>query len=390
MLSILVKLFIKNSKNYSNAKVRTEYGILCGAFGIFLNIILFVLKFVFGSIAASVAMIADGFNNLSDAASSLIQIFGFKLASKKPDIDHPFGHGRMEYVSGLIISFLIIVMGFELLKSSLDKIIHPDYSNEQNIFTFIVLALAIVIKFYMYFYNHIIAQKINSVTMEATAKDSLSDTISTFVVIISLIIQQFVKFPVDGIAGIIVALFIFKTGIESASDTIKPLLGTTPDESFVDEIEKELMRHKPIIGMHDLVVHDYGPGRVMVSLHAEVPGVMNIFEIHDAIDNAEVDISKKFDCQVVIHMDPIDTNNERLLELKKLVKEECINISPKLNCHDVRMVPGITHTNLIFDIVKPFDCMLSDDELTNLLNGNIHKKCPDVFCVITVDQPFIK
>lgn len=371
-------------------RTREQYGVICGAVGIFLNVCLFVAKYVFGTIAASVAMIADAFNNLSDAASSLVQLLGFKLSSKKPDPEHPFGHGRLEYISGLIISFLILHMGFDLITDSVGKIIHPESDSNITLFSILIMVLAIGVKFIMYLYNHIIAKKIDSVSMEATAKDSLSDMISTVVVIVSLFLQPRVSFPVDGVAGVIVGLFILKTGIEAAADTIKPLLGVAPDEEFVQQIEEELLTHKPIVGMHDLVVHDYGPGRRMISLHAEVPGNMNIFELHDSIDLAEVDIAKRFNCHVIIHMDPIDVDNKRLAELKKVLGEETKKINPELHFHDVRMVPGVTHTNLIFDVVKPFSCLLSDEELKSTVAAAIHDRCPDVNCVITVDMPFVK
>ena len=388
MIKLLAKLFIKNNKDYSKPEVRTAYGMLCGSFGIFLNILLFAGKLTAGLIAKSVAMTADAFNNLSDAASSVVQLFGFKLSSKKPDPEHPFGHGRMEYISGLIISFLILLMGFELLKSSIDSVRHPE-TVSLNILSICIMSSSIIVKIYMYIYNHSIGKKINSVSLEAVAKDSLSDTISTFVVIASALLSPYTTLPVDGIAGIIVAGFILYAGYESAKETIEPLLGAAPELEFVKAIEEELMTHKPIIAMHDLVVHDYGPGRLMVSLHAEVPGDQNIFELHDVIDNAEVDIASKFNCHVVIHMDPIDSNNERLSELKKFLHENLKTIHPDLNCHDVRMVPGKTHTNLIFDVVKPFGCKLTDKELKNQITNLVRKDNKDIFCVITVDQPFV-
>ena len=388
MIRLLAKLFIKNNKDYKNQTVREKYGILCGGFGIFLNVILFALKFIFGTIAASVAMVADAFNNLSDAASSIVQILGFKLASKKPDSQHPFGHGRLESVSGLAISFLILLMGFELIKSSITKLINPEPQN-YNLFSILVMGFAILIKFYMYLYNHQIAKKIDSVTMEATAKDSFSDMISTSVVIVSIIISRFTSFPVDGIAGIIVGAFILKTGYEAAKDTIGPLLGNPPSKELVDEIEKELLKHEPIIGMHDLIVHDYGPGRMMISLHAEVPGDMNIFDLHDVIDVAEVMISRKFNCSVVIHMDPIDTNNTRLEELKKILAEELPKIDNNLRFHDVRMVPGPTHTNLIFDVVKPFECVFDNEQLIAEINKAVQQHDKSVFCAVTDDAPYV-
>ena len=300
MIKLLAKIFIKNPEDYQNEEVRSKYGILCGGFGIFLNAILFALKFIFGTLAASVAMVADAFNNLSDAASSVVQILGFKLSSKKPDPDHPFGHGRIEYISGLVVSFLILYMGTVLLKDSVLSIIHPEAMNI-SILSVVVMGFSILVKLYMYLYNHLTAKKISSVAMEVVAKDSLNDVISTSVVIAALIGSRFTNLPLDGIGGVVVGIFIIKTGLEAAKDTIAPLLGSAPSVELVSQIEEELMKHKPIVGMHDLIIHDYGPGRMMISLHAEVPGNLNIFSLHDVIDIAENDISKRFNCHVVIH-----------------------------------------------------------------------------------------
>ena len=389
MINLLAKLFIKNHSDYSNERVRSQYGILCGAFGIFLNAVLFTLKFVFGTLAASVAMVADAFNNLSDAASSVVQILGFKLSTKKPDPDHPFGHGRIEYISGLVVSFLILYMGTVLLKDSVLSIIHPQ-AMKISLLSVIVMGISVLVKFYMYLYNHLTAKKIDSVAMEVVAKDSLNDVISTAVVIVALIGSRYTSLPLDGIGGVVVGIFILKTGFEAAKDTIAPLLGSAPSAQLVAQIEEELMKHKPIVGMHDLIIHDYGPGRMMISLHAEVPGNLNIFSLHDVIDIAENDIAQRFNCHVIIHMDPVDTENKRLAELKQVLAEEVVKINPELKYHDVRMVPGDTHTNLIFDVVKPFSCFLTDEQLKLAIHNAVHAKCPDVYCAITVDQPFVK
>ena len=391
MISLLSKLFIKDYKNYTDSNVRTQYGVLCGGYGIFLNILLFVAKFIGGTISASVAMVADAFNNLSDAASSVVNILGFKLASKKPDPEHPFGHGRMEYVSGLVISGLIFLMAFELLKSSFENLIQgikEPVQSEFSLISLVIMILAIFVKLYMYFYNHSVAKKINSVSLEATAKDSLSDTISTFVVILSIILGQFTTFPVDGVAGILVSFFIFYAGFEAAKETLQPLLGSKPEEDFVKEIEAEVLKHKPIMGIHDLVVHDYGPGRKMISLHAEVPGDMDIFELHDVIDITEVEVATKFGCETVIHLDPIDINNPQLAKNKEIVSEIVKDIDESLSIHDFRMVPGETHTNLIFDVVKPFDCKIADEVLLSTIREKVLAQLPNHFCVIAVDRPY--
>lgn len=391
MISLLSKLFIKDYKNYTDSNVRTQYGVLCGGYGIFLNILLFVAKFIGGTISASVAMVADAFNNLSDAASSVVNILGFKLASKKPDPEHPFGHGRMEYVSGLVISGLIFLMAFELLKSSFENLIQgikEPVQSEFSLISLVIMILAIFVKLYMYFYNHSVAKKINSVSLEATAKDSLSDTISTLVVIVSMVLGQFTTFPVDGIAGLVVSVFIFLAGFEAAKETLQPLLGSKPEEDFVKEIEAEVLKHKPIVGIHDLVVHDYGPGRKMISLHAEVPGDMDIFELHDVIDITEVEVATKFGCETVIHLDPIDINNPQLAKNKEIVSEIVKAIDESLSIHDFRMVPGETHTNLIFDVVKPFDCKIADEVLLSTIREKVLAQLPNHFCVIAVDRPY--
>ena len=388
MTAPFARLIIKDYKNYSDSVVRRNYGILCSAVGIFLNLISFAMKIIAGIISGSVAMQADAFNNLSDAASSIISLLGFKLSGKKPDADHPYGHGRMEYIAGLAVSFLILMMAFELGKSSLSSILKP-VPVDGNIVSLIVMLGSIAIKFYMYLYNHFTAKKINSPSMEAVAKDSLSDMISAVVVIISIILSRFTSLPVDGIGGVIVACFILKTGIESAKETMDPLLGLPPEKEFVEAVEKAVLEHKPIVGIHDMIVHDYGPGRLFLSLHAEVPGSENIFALHEIIDETEVDISIRFNCLCTIHMDPIETENERLKELKQLARRIAVEIDDKITIHDIRMVPGERHTNLIFDAVRPHECKLSKEDLQKELGSRIHEAENDVYCVITIDDPFV-
>ena len=381
-------LFIKNHRNYTDQTVRRAYGILCSVTGIFLNMILFAGKLSAGLLAKSVAMEADAFNNLSDAASSIISLLGFKLSGKKPDASHPFGHGRLEYIAGLAISFLILMMALELGKSAFSSVINPVPVNGGRL-QILVLAGSILVKLYMYLYNHGTGKKINSPTMEAVAKDSLSDMISTFVVILSIIISRFSNLQVDGFCGLFVALFILKTGIESAKETIDPLLGLPPNREFVEAIEKEVLSHKPIVGIHDMIVHDYGPGRIYISLHAEVPGSENIFDLHEVIDETEVSIAEKFNCLISIHMDPIDMENERLKVLKQLARQVAMEVDENITIHDVRMVPGEKSTNLIFDAVRPHDCRFSKEELKKELSERIHNAENDVNCVITIDDPFV-
>lgn len=391
MINLLCRIFIKNREDVKNPEVRGKYGVLCGIVGICFNVLLFLLKLLAGIFSKSVAVVADALNNLSDAAASVITILGFRLSSKKPDADHPFGHGRWEYLSGLIVSFFILLMGFELIKSSVDAIVHPK-ELDTSFITIVILLISIVVKFYMYFYNHSVAKKINSAAMEATAKDSLNDTISTFVVLFSIILIKFLpntKIPFDGIVGCVVALFIIYSGVESLKETINPLLGTSADSEFVKQIEQAVLEYEPITGIHDLIVHDYGPGRVMISLHAEVPGDRNIFELHDVIDNAEVCISEKFNCMITIHMDPVDTKNEELPILKKYISEVAKEIDEEITIHDLRMVPGVTHTNIIFDVVKPHKCKHSDEYLISYVSEKVSLYNNEFICVIHIDNPFI-
>lgn len=388
MIKLLAELFIKNPEDYTNPEVREQYGVLCGGFGIFLNLVMFALKFIFGTISGSIAMVADAFNNLSDAGSSIVSIFGFKLAGRKPDPEHPFGFGRIEYISGLIITFLIFLMGFELMSSSIEAVKNPEPA-EGGLIPLIVMGVAILMKFYMFVYNNGVAKKISSVSMAATAKDSLSDMISTAVVIVSALVAPFTSLPVDGIAGIVVALFIFLAGWESAKETVSPLLGQPPEKELVDKIKEIVLSHEPIMDIHDLVVHDYGPGRLMISVHAEVPGDRNVFDLHEVMDDAEVDLKKKLNCHATIHMDPIDVQNPRLAECKAALDEIVPEVAEGLSFHDVRMVPGNTHTNLIFDVVRPYDCRLSKTQLAEQIRGKIKVRFSDIMCVINIDDSFI-
>lgn len=370
---------------------REAYGIKCGITGIVLNVLLFTGKLLAGIFSKSVAVIADAFNNLSDAAASVVTVAGFKLSGKKPDADHPFGHGRMEYIAGLIVSFLILMVGLELIKSSVESIIHPE-KTDSSIFTVCALVASICVKCIMYVYNHVIAKKICSPAMEATAKDSLNDCISTSVVLVTVIVNYFVpdfSLPLDGIAGLIVAVFILRSGYEAAKDTVDPLLGVKADPEFVKEIESCVLEHKPISGIHDLIVHDYGPGRLMISLHAEVPGNENIFDLHEIIDETEYEISERFGCQVTIHMDPVDVTNPELDTLKAYIKKVAAKIDEKLTFHDLRIVPGQGHTNVIFDIVRPNDCSLSEEDLKLVFRKAIFDYNKVYFAVINIDNPYV-
>ena len=387
MISLLAKLLIKDYKNVTDAKVREAYGVLCGGMGIALNILLFLGKFLAGTISGSIAITADAFNNLSDAGSSFITLIGFKLGSQKPDPEHPFGHGRMEYLSGLAVAVLIIVMALELFKSSFDKILHPEVLECSAVIVLILLA-SIAVKIYMAIYNHNVGKKIHSAAMGATAKDSMSDTIATTVVLISTIVGAIWGIPIDGYCGVLLSILIFMAGIGAIKDTVGPLLGTAPDKEFVERIEEIVMAHDIVKGMHDLVVHDYGPGRVMISLHAEVPHTEDILVIHDEIDNIEEELGDKLNCEAVIHMDPIIMDDEKVNEVKEYVRNIVCQVGEELNFHDFRMVSGNSHTNLIFDVVVPFKYKMSDEVIKKAIQEAIWVNYPRYNAVIHIDHTY--
>ena len=390
MLKLLIKIFIKDPENVTEARVRNAYGTLCGFYGIFLNVLLFAGKYFAGIVSGSVAITADAFNNLSDAGSSLISLLGFRLASKKPDPDHPFGHGRMEYLTGLAVSVMIIVMGFELGKSSLEKIISPT-PVESGILPAVILVASIIAKFYMSSYNRSIGKKINSASMIATATDSLSDSVSTAVVLISMLVSRFCGINIDGWAGLAVAVFICFAGVSAIKETIAPLLGQPPEKEFVDGIHDIVMSHPEICGIHDLIVHDYGPGRTFISLHAEVDGHGKMFELHDVIDTIESELRNKFGCLATIHLDPIDSENAELKSLRDTVSKEIEELlkNDSVTIHDFRMVPGPTHTNIIFDVVLPQDYKMTDDEAAEAIKKMVADKHPKHFAVVSIDRMYV-
>lgn len=392
MVRLLSRIFIRDPDQYASPEVRGAYGVLCGVLGIVLNMLLFIGKFTSGLLSASVAITADAFNNLSDAGSSVITLIGFRLAGKKQDRDHPFGHGRMEYLSGLFVSVAIILMGFELIKSSFEKILHPE-AIEFNLLSVVILVVSIAVKLYMSYYNRSVGKKIGSAAMSATATDSLSDSIATTVVLIATLVGHFFNILIDGWCGIIVAVFILIAGIRAAKETIDPLLGLPPEPEFVDEIEKIVMSHDGVLGIHDLIVHDYGPGRRMISLHAEVPSNCNIIETHDTIDNIEAEISAKLNCAAVIHMDPIDTGNEKIGALRDYISKKMKELGEEITVHDFRMVPGPTHTNLIFDVVVPFGFHLSDDEVRKAAKSAAESLAEGgeiFFAVVNIDKSYVR
>ena len=384
----LVKLFLKDAEDIKNPKVRQGYGKICCVVGIILNVILFAGKYIAGVISNSVAIMADSFNNLSDAASSVITLVGFQMSGKKADIKHPFGHGRIEYVSGLMVSALILVMGIELFRTSAEKILHPVAVDTRPL-SFAVLLVAIAVKLYMAYYNKKIGKKINSAAMKATAADSMSDAVATSVVLLCMLLTRFLGWNVDGICGLLVALFILKTGYEAARDTLSPLLGQAPEPEFVTEIEKLVMSYELVCGIHDLVVHDYGPGRCMISLHAEVPGNEDIYKIHDTIDQIEQKLEDTLNCEAVIHMDPIDVNDAEVKQMKKQINDKIKTLDKKLSIHDFRMIKGPTHTNVVFDVVLPQEFFMDEQEVKEWVQKMLAENFEDVYGVIKVEHSYI-
>lgn len=386
MITLLAKTL--GFEKLSAEKERSAYGKLCGAVGILLNLLLFVGKFFAGILSNSIAITADAFNNLSDAGSSLITLAGFKLAEQKPDSSHPFGHGRIEYLSGLIVSAVILMMAFELVKDSIDKIIHPADVEFSGIILAILIA-SILVKCYMALYNFRVGKKIDSAALKATGTDSLSDCVSTTVVLLATVIGHYTDIHIDGYCGIAVGLLIFWAGFNAAKDTLDPLLGQAPEPEYVAEIEQMVMSFdtESIVGIHDLIVHDYGPGRRVISLHAEVPAEGDMLELHDVIDNLEVKLRMELGCLATIHMDPVATKDERVTALKERCKELIEEIGTTLTLHDFRVVFGDSHTNLIFDVVIPYEFALSDQDTTSLIQEKVWEKIgKNYFTVIHVDK----
>ena len=388
MITFMASLFIKDSKNYKEPSVRQAYGVLSGAVGIGLNILLFFGKWLAGTISGSIAITADAFNNLSDAGSSIITLIGFRLSGQEPDPEHPFGHGRMEYISGLLVSVAILVMGFELIGSSIGKLRSPE-PIESSALVFGILIASILVKLYMFFYNHSLSKKIESAAMKATSVDSLSDTVATTLVLIATLISKYTGLLLDGWFGILVGLFILYTGGSTLKETIDLLLGRPPKQEFIDEVKEIVLGHSMVHGVHDLIVHDYGPGRVMISLHAEVDVNGDIQDIHEQIDHIEHELQEKLHCSVTIHMDPIVTDDKEVLAMKAKVEEMVHFLDESFSMHDFRMVKGSTRTNLIFDVEVPRKTSYTDNEIVNWLKERIHElPGSKYFAVIQIDHEY--
>lgn len=388
MITLLARLFIKDRDKVADAAVRRAYGMLCSLTGIGLNVLLFLGKYLAGRLSGSIAMTADAFNNLSDAGSSAITLLGFRMAAKKPDPGHPFGHGRIEYLSGVAVSIIIIVVGVQLGLESIDKIMNPQ-PVDAGLLPMLVLVASICVKGYMFAYNRGIGRKINSPGMAATAMDSLSDSIATSVVLISMLLSRFAGVNADGWGGIAVACFIIFSGFKAAKETLSPLLGNPPDPQLVHDITSIVFSHSEVMNVHDLIVHDYGPGRLMVSLHAEVPGNGDIYALHDTIDTIEYELSSKLGCDAVIHMDPVSPDGTKTAHMRDELAEAAKSIDPRLSIHDFRIVDGPTHTNVIFDAVLPNDSKLTEEEAVAQLETLVHSLWQNSHPKVHIDRPFV-
>lgn len=384
MITLLSRLFVKDHENYNDPDVRKSYGRLAGAVGIISNVVLCIMKISIGLIANSIAIISDGINNLADASSSVITLIGFKLASMPEDKDHPYGHARYEYLTGLLISVLIIVVGVQLLKSSVLKIMDPD-PVEFSIVTVIVLAVAIAIKVWQAVFNISIGRKIHSSALIATGTDSRNDVISTAAVLVSLIIGALTGLQLDGIMGCLVALFIIWSGIQLIRETVSPLLGEAPDPELVAEIQEMVLKEEGVLGTHDLIVHNYGPGKVFASIHIEVDSEGSILEIHEMIDDIEMKVKHRLGIEFVAHMDPIEISNPAVQQMYTVVAEAIAPMEGVSNIHDLRIVPGENHTNIIFDAVLSPECSLEREEIISAVNAAVKTIDPNYFIVVNFD-----
>lgn len=385
--NFLVKSFVKNYDNVSDVKVRGAYANLAGIVGIVTNTLLFIIKLSVGLLSNSVSILADAFNNLSDAASSIITIIGFKMANKPADAEHPFGHGRIEYITAMIVSFMVMLVGIQFVKTSFQKIINPTLVTFE-LLPFILLLISIGFKFWLSKFNKAIGNKINSSTLKATATDAMGDVFTSTTVVISFLISKFTTLPIDGYIGIIVALAIVYSGFSLIKETLSPLLGEPPDPVLVSDITDMVMSYDNITGIHDLIVHNYGPGRIMASIHAEIPSNIDIMEIHNIIDTAEREISKKLNIYLVIHMDPICVDTDEIIEARNMVKDVLNKYEEVKSFHDFRVVGENNNKNLIFDIEVCPTCLSNEINSAKLLDNiekDIKEKAPEYKCVITVD-----
>lgn len=388
MVGFLVRRLVPEGTQSENAAVRERCGTVSGGIGIALNLLLCIGKFVAGIVSGSISVTADAFNNLTDAASSVVTLIGFRIAGQKPDDEHPFGHGRMEYLAGLIVSMLILLVGFELGKSSVEKIIHPE-TVSFSLLSAVILVVSVCVKLWMCLFNRALSKKIGSSALAATAADSLSDAIATTVVLIGLFVGQFTEFHIDGWLGLVVAIFILRAGLGAVKDTLDPLLGQAPDPTLVKEVQDTVLSHDTIVGIHDLIIHDYGPGRRMLSLHAEIPADADIMAAHDVIDHIERELKEKYSVEAVLHMDPIVVGDEFTDRMRALVAQKAIEIDPSITIHDFRITNGPLHTNLIFDMVVPHSCKLSNDQVRAQIAAAMKAEDEHYFTVVEIDRSYI-
>lgn len=388
MTDLLIKIFIKNKEDTKDERVRKKYGVLSSFVGIILNIFLFATKFAIGIFTNSIAITADALNNLSDCGSSIISYFGFVASSKPPDEDHPFGHGRIEYLSGFVISFFVFFVGIEIVKTSIEKIIHP-VDLTLNGITFFFLVLSILIKLWLSRFYLKISKVINSNSLKASSSDSLYDAFSTFATTLGIALYLVIPYNLDGILGLLVGIFILYSSIGIIKETLTPLLGKKPDEELVNKIKEILLENEICLGVHDIVIHDYGPYRVMGSAHVEVPDKINIVEAHEVMDFLERKILEELKVPFVIHTDPISTDNEETKDLRELVENIVLSVDKELSIHDFRCVFCSDHVNIIFDIDVPLSCKKADKELKKEIDGELMKKDRKLISVITFDRFFI-
>ena len=388
MFELLCKVFIKGHENTEDEKVREDYGTFFSIFSIFCNILMVIFKLIVSFLSNSVSIRADALNNLSDVGSNLAAYFGFKLSSKHPDADHPYGHGRMEYVAGMIVSFLILLVGLGSIRDSIVKILNPD----KIVFSYLslfVLIVSVFIKLFMAYVNNKAGNRIDSQTLKAAGADSMNDAIMTLATISSLIIFHLSHVNIDAYIGLAVSLFVLKAGIEIFRNVLDTILGKAPDKKLIEQIEKDIRSHDGILGIHDLLLHDYGPSHRFMSLHAEVDADVPILETHDLIDNIENEILNKYKILTSIHMDPIDTKDQFTAKLKEQVKEIVISINKDYNIHDFRIVKGPSHTNLVFDVLIPADDKISHEELKKEISDKVSEISDTYHCVIQVDHSFV-
>ncbi len=388
MIDLICKLFVReNGQNPAESpELRRKYGTLGSIVGIIVNLLLFAGKMVVGTLTASISVTADAVNNLSDAGSSVISFISFRLSSKPADREHPFGHARTEYVASMVVSFLIIHIGCDLFIDSLSKAVKGGEETRHGLVTMIVLGVSIFLKLWLCLFNRKVGKKINSGVMRATAADSLSDAVATSAVLLAAVISILTKYDIDAYMGMLASLFIFKSGFDIFRETYDSLLGKQPEEELVQNVERIILAHPEAIGIHDLIVHNYGPGRCFVSSHVEVDGSCDIFETHDAIDNMEKELFEALGVHCIIHLDPVAVGNPEVDSLREKTLGSVQSIDGRLNIHDFRIVPGKTHCNLIFDIAAPFELKMTDEELADKVADKIHREDGYYFAVITVDR----